>query len=49
MSYGLVAKDNLLVDSTIVKANASTDSLVEVNLSPEEYWRELAEGEKKNI
>ena len=47
VSYGLVSKENLLVDSTIVKANASTDSLVEVNLSPEEYWRELDEGEKK--
>ena len=47
VSYGLVAKENLLIDSTIVKANASTDSLVEVDLSPEQYWRELDESEKE--
>lgn len=37
----------LRVDSTIVKANASIDSMVKVSLSPEEYWRELDESEKR--
>lgn len=38
---GLVKSDAVILDSTLVKANASMDSLVEVNLSPDEYWREL--------
>ena len=37
--FNLLSKDTLLLDSTIVKANASIDSMVEVNLLPEEYWR----------
>jgi len=37
----------MLIDSTIVKANASAGTIVEVDLSPEEYWRKLDEGEKK--
>ncbi|MCL4415289.1 MAG: IS1182 family transposase [Actinobacteria bacterium] len=46
ISFNLISKDILLIDSTIVKANASIDSIVEVNLSPEEYWRELDQSEK---
>ncbi len=46
-NFGLVSKDTLLIDSTVVKANASIDSIVEVNLSPEEYWRELDESVKR--
>lgn len=48
VSYGLVSGKGMLVDSTIVKANASLNSMVEVNLSPEEYWRKLDESEIKN-
>ena len=35
-----------IFDSTIVKADASFNSLVEVNLSPEEYWKKLNSKEK---
>ncbi len=45
---GLVKVDFLFVDSTLVKANASMDSLMEVNLLPEKYWRKLDEEEKKS-
>jgi len=45
-NLNLLSKDTILIDSTIVKANASIDSIVEVNLSPEQYWRELDEQEK---
>lgn len=47
VSYGLVSGSKMLVDSTIVKADASIGSIVEVELSPEEYWRELDENELK--
>jgi IS5 family transposase len=42
----LVKGDSLFVDSTLVKANASMNSLVEVKLSPEVYWRELESSEE---
>jgi transposase len=45
---GLVKTKEMLIDSTIVKANASLASLVEVDLSPEQYWRELDQNEKKS-
>ncbi|MDP3011726.1 MAG: transposase [Candidatus Hydromicrobium sp.] len=48
ISYGLVSGEGMLIDSTIVKADASRDSMVEVSLSPEEYWRKLDESEKKS-
>ena len=48
INYGLVSKDGMLIDSTVVKADASRDSMIEVSLSPEEYWRELDESEKKD-
>jgi len=31
----------MLIDSTIVKANASDGSMVEINLSPGQYWKRL--------
>jgi transposase len=39
IDFGLVANEAILIDSTIVKANASIQSLVEVNLSPEDYFK----------
>ena len=37
----LVSKDGMLIDSTVIRADASMDSLVEINLSPEDYWKKL--------
>lgn len=48
INYGLVSGDGMLIDSTVVKADAARDSMIEVSLSPEEYWRELDESEKKS-
>ncbi len=47
IELGLVSKEGMLVDSTIVKANASTDSLVKVNLTPQDYWKRLDRHEKR--
>jgi len=47
ISYGLVTKDKVLIDSTIVKASASLNSLVDINLTPEQYWAKLDEGQDK--
>jgi len=44
---GLVKGESIFVDSTLVKANASMSSLVEVKLSPEVYWRELESSEEE--
>lgn len=41
IELGLVSKEGMLIDSTIVKANASDRSMVEINLSPEQYWKSL--------
>lgn len=38
---GLVSGEALYIDSTLVKADASLDSLMEVSLSPEDYWGAL--------
>lgn len=46
MDLGLVSKEGVLIDSTIVKADASIQSLVEVNISPEQYWKQLDKKEK---
>jgi len=43
---GIVKGDALLVDCTIIDADASMKSLVELPGSPEEYWRKLDEEEK---
>lgn len=45
---GLVKGDGVLVDSTIFRADASMNSVVEVALPPETYWRELGDEEKKS-
>ena len=37
IGYGIASKEGILADSTIVKADASAGSIIEVNLSPEEY------------
>ena len=34
IELGLVSSEEMLIDSTIVKANASDSSMVEINLSP---------------
>ena len=46
ISYGLVSKDSILIDSSIVKADASIGSIVDVDLFPEEYWKKLDKAEK---
>jgi transposase len=46
IAAGLVKGDAILVDCTLIDADASMKSLVEVELSPEEYWRKLDEEEK---
>ena len=46
MELGLVSKEGMLIDSTIVKADASIQSLVEVNISPEQYWKQLDKNQK---
>jgi transposase len=42
----LVKGDGILVDSTIVRADASMDSVLEVSLPADEYWRKLDDSEK---
>jgi len=37
MELGLVSKDGMLIDSTIVRANASDHSMVETHLPPGQY------------
>ena len=43
---GLLKVDALLVDCTLIDADASMKSLVELQGSPEEYWRSLDQEEK---
>ena len=43
---GLVKGDAILVDCTLIDADASMKSLVGLELSPEEYWRSLDQEEK---
>ena len=43
---GLVKGDAILVDCTLIDADASMKSLVDLELSPEEYWRKLDEEEE---
>jgi transposase len=47
LELGLVSKEDMLVDSTIVKADASINSMIRVNLSPEDYWKKLDVYEKR--
>lgn len=37
ISYGIVSREGTLVDSSIIKADASAGSIVQIDLSPEEY------------
>ncbi len=46
MELGLVSSEGMLIDSTIVRANASDSSMVEINLSPGQYWKKLDQKEK---
>ena len=41
IELGLVSREGILTCSTIVKADASSNSLVEINLSPGQYWKRL--------
>jgi len=41
VELGLVSSEGMLIDSTIVRANASDSSMVEINLSPGQYWKRL--------
>jgi len=41
IELGLVSNEGMLIDSTIVKADASDGSMVEINLSPGQYWKRL--------
>jgi len=47
MELKLVEKENVLIDSTIVKADASINSMIRVNLTPEDYWKKLDVYEKR--
>jgi transposase len=42
---GLVKGDNLFLDSTLVEANASLDSITSLRYRPAEYWRQLEQAE----
>jgi transposase len=46
INLGLVSNEAILIDSTVVKANASAQSLVDIDLSPEDYWKKLDQKEK---
>jgi transposase len=48
MRAGLVRGDGILVDSTLVKADASLNSVIEVDLPPATYWRELESEEERS-
>lgn len=46
MRAGIVKAEGVFKDSTLVRADASLDSVVEVSLPPEQYWRELEDSER---
>jgi transposase len=46
---GLVAGQNVLIDSTIVQANASLDSLSTLRYRPAEYWEQLEQRAEPEI
>jgi transposase len=41
----IVLGKEVLMDSTLIKADASMNSIIDVTLSPEQYWRKLEESE----
>ena len=46
IELGLVSKEGMLIDSTIVRADASDHSMVETGLSPGQYWKRLDQKDK---
>ena len=46
IELGLVSKEGMLIDSTIVRADASDRSMVEIGLSPGQYWNRLDRSDK---
>ena len=46
---GLVNGENVLIDSTIVQANASLDSLTTLRYRPSEYWQQLEQQAEPQI
>ncbi len=46
IELGLVSSEGMLIDSTIVRADASDRSMVEIGLSPRQYWRKLDRKDK---
>jgi len=46
IELGLVSSEGMLIDSTIVRADASDSSMVEINLSPGQYWKKLDRKDK---
>lgn len=47
VKLGLVSKEGMLIDSTMVKADASINSMIRVALSPQDYWKKLDVYEKR--
>jgi transposase len=47
VGLGLISKEGMLIDSTIVRANASDRSMVETRLTPGQYWKRLEEEKPK--
>jgi len=47
IELGLVSKEGMLIDSTIVRADASDRSMVETRLTPGQYWKRLEEEKPK--
>lgn len=45
---GLVRGENVLVDSTIVEADASLDSIRKLHYRPDEYWQQLEQVAEKD-
>lgn len=45
IEVGLIGTADIFIDSTLIKANAALNSLVETDLAPDAYWRELEKDE----
>lgn len=48
IELGLVSKEDMFIDSTIVKADASINSMIRVKLSSQDYWKKLDVYEKRS-
>lgn len=42
----MISKEGVLVDSTTLKADASIQSLVDINISGQDYWKQLDKSKK---